>query len=506
MPRTAHELLPNPLPGVQMLDLLKMTLAPLVLIALLSGPAQAAVGGNSGGGGDTDASSFVTYMKQIAYWGTQHADAIAPGDAAEMSRIANLIDKAMDGSVKAPIYFSDEKILIDSFGTPKMGAFQSVGSVSVQISRPRWELLSIVSRYKLAALELFGLAHMEHRYSTAALVEANFMAIAGKYTYSNLEMQLLSSPVLRVLYGHKDNEWADGMFNFTTMTAYGGINLAGSVLHGYQRKLDSDLRDTADEFRVLPQQVLFDILVSGVARYTLQPKKNSWGFVEANGTTVPTERYARYLNSYVRQVGYLLKEYQEKTATSLSDPQKTELQNIAQMIEQAKQMVDASYEVPDHETKSGKATMIASKDPFTEYFDGAINKMRKSVVDGKCTVPSTYILEFNKNIVGPRVASGAALPAVNLDALKKVAFEKSNQLQNLLSTIDSRWKALVKSANLNAINIAYRHNENEANETTALMDISYMLASDLENSAQQDIEVIEDLMRATDADELCVKL
>ena len=485
-----------------MLDLLKIILAPLVLVALFAGSAQADPGGNSGGGGDTDASSFVTYMKQIAYWSTQHPEAVASGDAAEVSRIANLIDKAMDGSVKAPIAFSDERILIDSFGTPKMGEFQSVGSISVQISRPRWELLSVVSRYKLAALELFGLAHIQNRYSTASLVEANFTAIAGKYTYSNMETQLLSSPVLRNLFSHKDREWADGIFNFTKMTVFGGTNLSGSSLYGYQNKVDRDLSDNADEFRALPQQVLFDILVSGVARFTLQPKKRSWGFVEANGTTVPSEIFAMHLNSYVRQIGYMLKYYQEKAVGTLSDTQKAELQNIAQMFEQARQVVDASYTMPDKQY--GTVTVVATKDPFTPYFDGAINKMRKAVVDGKCSVPSTYILEFNKKVVDPRIASGATSPAVNLEALKKSAYQQSSSLQNLLSKITLQWKALVESANLNSINIAYGHNE--ATDTTFLMKTSSLLARDLEESANQDIEMLDDLLRATDADELCVKL
>ena len=128
------------------------------------------------GGGDPQAAEFLEALNDIVRFMNQTGTTIGGVQVFDATKMVDTIRRDMDDSAKTSIQFT-EKRLKDESGAEKLALF-STNPLVIQVNRTAWLALDQENRYKLAALELFGLIGLPNRYEAAAALDYELVSRA----------------------------------------------------------------------------------------------------------------------------------------------------------------------------------------------------------------------------------------------------------------------------------------------------------------------------------------
>lgn len=135
----------------------------------------AAIGTESGGGGDPQAVDFLLKTRVVAAWVKAGGGSLSEEKQQVVHIIAKKLTLMMDQASQTPIVMVN-KNLVDVSGASKV-ALYSTKPFKIEVTRSKWKNLSEEEKYVTAGLELLGMAQVPERYRIAGLIQNDMQRV-----------------------------------------------------------------------------------------------------------------------------------------------------------------------------------------------------------------------------------------------------------------------------------------------------------------------------------------
>ncbi|WP_413291058.1 hypothetical protein [Bdellovibrio sp. HCB337] len=156
---------------------IKTVISSVLAILLSSQVVFAAIGTESGGGGDPDAVDFLLKVRVVGEWAKSGNAPVSDEETRRIFATARNLSLKMDKASETPIVMV-KRNLVDASGAGKVALFD-LKKFKIEVTRSKWKKLSEEDKYITAALELFGLAQVQNRYGLAGELKKVIKEVMG---------------------------------------------------------------------------------------------------------------------------------------------------------------------------------------------------------------------------------------------------------------------------------------------------------------------------------------